>query len=280
MATLYEFCVAYTKLGVGAAPSSAPTIKVVDSDDNVLVNAATATTALINLAGAYRYSYSGADGLICYAKFTTTDLTVDQYDLFSSALINPVVQNIHDTDLPAVKADTAAILIDTGTTLDSAISTMDGILDDIHGTDLPAVKTETASIKAKTDNLPADPADESLLEAAISAIPAGSSLDAAGVRTAVGLASANLDSQLSLITGGVAGSGAITWIYTLLDGVGNPIQGAEIWASTDISGSNVVASGTSNAFGKVTFYLDANSYYIWCQKAGYNFVNPDVEVVS
>ena len=261
MTTLYEFCVGFTKLGVGAAPSSAPTIKVVDSADNVLVNAATATTALSNLVGAYRYSYSGADGLTCYAKFTTTDLTVDQYDIFTAALINPIVQNIHDTDLPAVKTDTAAILIDTGTTLDGAISTIDGIAD---------------AIQAKTDNLPTDPADESLLIAAIGA----GGLDAAGIRAAVGLAAANLDTQLGLIVGGVAGSGAITWIYTLLDGVGDPIQGAEIWASTDVTGASVVASGTTDAFGKVTFYLDAGSYYIWCQKSGYNFVNPDLEVVS
>jgi hypothetical protein len=61
MTTSYEFCVGYTKLGIGTAPSSAPTITVVDSANNVLVTAATAVTALGALVGAYRYSYSGAD---------------------------------------------------------------------------------------------------------------------------------------------------------------------------------------------------------------------------
>lgn len=45
----------------------------------------------------------------------------------------------------------------------SSVNTVDGILDNIHDTDLPAVKTETAAIKAKTDNLPASPANEATL---------------------------------------------------------------------------------------------------------------------
>jgi len=47
----------------------------------------------------------------------------------------------------------------------------------------------------------------------------------------------------------------------------------------DIIGEYVVASGVTNALGKVTFYLDAGTYYIWSQKAGYDFTNPDIEVV-
>lgn len=45
----------------------------------------------------------------------------------------------------------------------SSVNTVDSILDNIHDTDLPAVKTETAAIKAKTDNLPASPANEATL---------------------------------------------------------------------------------------------------------------------
>lgn len=89
--------------------------------------------------------------------------------------------------------------------------------------------TNLLAIKAKTDNLPTDPADESLIIAATDAImarlgvPAGASvsadvaavltsvalrlltsaytapLDAAGTRTAVGLAAANLDTQLGTL---------------------------------------------------------------------------------
>lgn len=81
--------------------------------------------------------------------------------------------------------------------------------------------SDVGAIKAKTDNLPATPADEATLTAMKGATFAGatdsleairdrgdaawatatgfSTLDAAGVRTAVGLASANLDTQLTAI---------------------------------------------------------------------------------
>ena len=110
-------------------------------------------------------------------------------------------------------------------------------------TNLAAAKTVVDAIKLKTDNLPSDPADESLIIAATDAITSalatvdgnvdaiklvtdklddtleldstvyrfttnaleqaptgsGSGLDAAGVRTALGLATANLDTQLAAI---------------------------------------------------------------------------------
>jgi hypothetical protein len=50
-----------------------------------------------------------------------------------------------------------------------------------------------SAIKAKTDALPSDPADQSAVEAAITT----AAMTAAGIRTAVGLASANLDTQLA-----------------------------------------------------------------------------------
>lgn len=78
-------------------------------------------------------------------------------------------------DIAAIKADTAAILTDTGTTLDAAIAAVQVVVD---------------AIKAKTDNLPSDPADQSLIIAATNAIaaligtPAGASLsdDVAAVK--------------------------------------------------------------------------------------------------
>lgn len=76
------------------------------------------------------------------------------------------------------------------------------------------------------------------------------------------------------------GPGAISWVYQVLDGGGVPIADADIWVTTDIAGLNVIASGRSDNSGNITFYLDAGTYYIWGQKAGYNFANPDTEVVS
>lgn len=56
------------------------------------------------------------------------------------------------TSLAVVDGIVDSILVDTGTDIPASITTIDGIVD---------------AIKLKTDNLPTDPADESLLEAAI-----------------------------------------------------------------------------------------------------------------
>lgn len=77
------------------------------------------------------------------------------------------------------------------------------------------------------------------------------------------------------------GAGAIAWTYTLTEeGTGLPIADADVWATTDPGGANVKASGRTNQDGKITFFLDAGQVYIWRAKTGWNFQNPDVEVVS
>lgn len=77
------------------------------------------------------------------------------------------------------------------------------------------------------------------------------------------------------------GAGAITWVYTLTSTAsGNPpIADADIWVTTDLAGLNVVASGRTNQYGQVTLYLDAGTVYVWRQKSGYDFTNPDIETV-
>lgn len=155
---------------------------------------------------------------------------------------------------------------------------------------LTSALTVTGSVgKLLTDNI----------DAPISEAGGGSGLDAAGVRAAVGLSTANLDTQLSTINSNVdailvdtsttipalinadSGAGAISWTYTLTDSDdGTPIDGAEVWVTTDAAGEDVVASGSTNSFGVVTFMLDAGAYYFWRKCSGYNFVNPDQGTVS
>ena len=78
-----------------------------------------------------------------------------------------------------------------------------------------------------------------------------------------------------------SGPGAITFTYTLTNSDGGaPIPGADVWASTDIAGNYVIASDVTDAAGQVVFYLDAGTYYIWRQLAGWDFTNPDTEVVA
>lgn len=78
-----------------------------------------------------------------------------------------------------------------------------------------------------------------------------------------------------------SGGGANTWTYTLTSTVlpNPPIADADVWVTTDVAGTNVVASGKTNAAGVVTFYLDAGAIFVWRQKSGWNFVNPDLENV-
>lgn len=91
----------------------------------------------------------------------------------------------------------------------AALTIVDDFLDTEVAAILAAVDTEIAAIKAKTDNLPTDPADESLIVAATDAImarlgaPAGASMsaDIADVPTAAENATQLLDVAAGVETG-------------------------------------------------------------------------------
>lgn len=90
-----------------------------------------------------------------------------------------------------------------------------------------------------------------------------------------------LDAKITSISGNSPGAGANEWTYTLTEvGSGDPIADADVWVTTDSTGTNVIASGRTDANGEITFYLDAGTVYVWRQKSGWNFTNPDVEVVA
>ena len=89
-----------------------------------------------------------------------------------------------------------------------------------------------------------------------------------------------LDAKVSAMSGSSPGAGANEFTYTLTEtGSGDPIPDADVWATTDSNGAVVVASGRTDQNGIITFYLDSGTVYIWRQKSGYNFANPDTEVV-
>jgi len=102
---------------------------------------------------------------------------------------------------------------------------------------------------------------------------------AAEVRQEIDAHSTKLDVAVS--TRATLGAGGIVWTYTLTNANTHlPIADADIWATTDAAGVNVIASGRTNQYGIVTFMLDAGTVYIWRKKAGENFVDPDIEVVA
>jgi hypothetical protein len=77
------------------------------------------------------------------------------------------------------------------------------------------------------------------------------------------------------------GAGAIAFTYTLTSSVdGTAIADADVWATSDAAGNTILASGHTDSAGQVVFYLDAGNAYIWRQKSGYNFTNPDTEIVA
>ena len=169
------------------------------------------------------------------------------------------------------------------------------------------VDTEVAAIKAKTDNLPSDPASAGTLAdalaylqdavdvfaaatdatlgtisnktnalpatpAAASDIPSASTV-AAAVRTNLATELARIDQPISQSSSN--GSGADQVTITINDQSGDPIADADVWITSDAAGTNVVA-GTlqTNSDGEALFLLDDGaSYYLWAQKDGQNSRN-------
>jgi len=86
----------------------------------------------------------------------------------------------------------------------------------------------------------------------------------------------NVDAPISTIS---LGSGSVAWVVMVTDG-SNPLDGVNVWATTDEAGSNVVARGYTNASGQVTLMLDPGPYYFWKQLAGFNFTNPQQDTVA
>ncbi len=85
--------------------------------------------------------------------------------------------------------------------------------------------------------------------------------------------------QTTLISQNQAGAGSVSQdVLIEVDGV--PLSGVEVYVTSDITGSVVVA-GTllTDDNGIVTFQLDPGDYYTWKKRAGYNFTNPQLITV-
>jgi len=214
---------------------------------------------------------------------------------------------------------------DLGTVFDPATDSLPAVYDKVAAlpaasdikTALEAAGSYLEAIKAKTDNLPTDPADDSDIDAAIAALktildkldtameldgavykftknaledaPSGGGDDAATVAAAVweeaktdhttaGTYGAYLDMAISSIG---TGTGDIAFTYTMTeDDEVTPISGVTVKVSTDSDGASMIRQGITDADGEVVFNMDAGTRYFWRYKDGYYFDNPDIEVVS
>src|SRR3990172_4745656 len=80
---------------------------------------------------------------------------------------------------------------------------------------------------------------------------------------------------------------AIEFAYDVTDITNDqPIEGVQVWISRNTAGTSIIWSGDTDAFGVARDdngnlpRLDPGTYYFFRQKAGYTFVDPDIEVVS
>lgn len=165
-----------------------------------------------------------------------------------------------------------------GAAIETKQDIIDSLADDIKSylIDGGSIDLLIDAIKAKTDNIPASPAPASEYDTEMVRITANVATEAKQdiIDTIV--------DAIKVKTDTIGGAGAIAKIYILNDSVApfNPIADADVWVTTDRDGLNVIASGKTDALGKVTFYLDVGTVHIWRQKSGWDFVNPDTEVVA
>ena len=83
------------------------------------------------------------------------------------------------------------------------------------------------------------------------------------------------------LVNGIGGDGSHVHQYIVTDSVtGDGIPYVKVVATSDIAGLYEVLRATTNGAGVATFHFDAaGTYYFWCYKSPYEFINPDSEAV-
>jgi len=206
-----------------------------------------------------------------YANFTATP-TVTVLDGLAAAVIASPAPTL--TNLDAVGHYRAAITIATLTDVIFAIapaaadqaaiadiSTLHTKVEQVIDENIDATTTSRlASDDPRLDNLDAPISGTSTLTQA-DILSDGNPFPGAFIDAAISSAVCS-------------GPGAAPYVITINDPGGNPLDGVNVWISTDLAGVNVIANGFTDSFGNVTFMLDAGTYYAWKQLAGYSFTNP------
>jgi len=180
------------------------------------------------------------------ATLTTIEGKVDTVDTVVDGIQTDLSNG---TDgLGAIKADTAAILTDTGTTLE-------GHLTDIKGATFSSITDSLEAIRDRGDSAWVTGAGGSGITAedvwtystrVLTANTNLNDLDAAGVRSAVGMASANMDTQLGTIDSNVD---------AILVDTGTSIP-ADIAALNNIAATDIVSNGAITTLAGAVVNVD------------------------
>lgn len=184
----------------------------------------------------------------------------------------------------ALEASLAVLALDATVAKEASLAALaqDATVAKTSDIPLPADIADAVFDEDMTAHNVAGSAGEALMVTA-DAAPTASDV-AAAVLAAIVTGSVTVEDVLSLLYGaqasGGSGGGALPYTVTVTED-GAPSDGAEVWISTDEAGTNVIA-GTlvTNALGHAVFMLDAATYYLWKQKSGVNFTNPETIVVS
>jgi hypothetical protein len=215
--------------------------------------------------------YTGSSKLAAVSpNWTTTPDATSVYAIIPVG--RAIVDSTSDTGATAIGDSLLGHTLTGHTTADTVglalntIATITGYLD-----------TEVAAILADTGELQTDWVNGGRLDLILDAVTA----DVAAVHVHAQTIETDVAAvHVHVAAIPTAGAGAYAAVITLHDSGGVDIAGASVWISTDVGGSTVIASGTTSDTGTLTLYLDAATYYLWAQLAGYNFSNPATLVVT
>ena len=258
---------------------------------------------------------AATDAIIAALVTAQADLdNPDQFKADVSGLATSAALSTHDTKLTAVKDKTdnlptdpadQSLIIAAADALVTAIAAVQTDLDnpDQFKADVSGLATEAAlsthdgkldGVKAVTDKtdtaMELDGEVYRFTENALEQAPGGAGGGSATVENQTAIINhltdvkgtgfvKDTDSLVNLAH--ISGPGAIVWPYDLTKkGTSIPIADADVWVTTDIEGNNVIESRRTDQNGRAIFHLDAGTVYIWRQKSGWNFDNPDTEEVS
>jgi len=123
-----------------------------------------------------------------------------------------------------------------------------------------------------TDALNAyDPPTKAELDSAVAALATSAALATVdGIVDAILVdTGTTLPAAIAAISAGM-GSGTGTYTDTVTDGT-NPLDGVRVQLSTDSAKANPVYQAYTDALGVFLMYPDPGTYYVWFEKAGYDF---------